>query len=194
VGEFLFSITEARALAGIGTNSTATEIAAKRAQILGEFERITGRAFVPRYRYARYGGDGTALLFLHLAPLLSVRSLETYSGGTWTAYDADELADVIVDWSTLRRDTYGVFTSGYRNLRVGVEYGYEQTPGDIKEAALTVCRYKLLEGNQTERALSMTTEFGTVQISTPNPERNRWYGLPLVDSVLAEYQREPVIA
>lgn len=197
VGAHLFSVAEARAtstaLASTSNYPTA-KIEAVRAQILDEFERITGRAFVPRFHYARYPGDGTAYLSLHTMPLLSVRSVETYSSGAWTAYDEDELADVIVEWSALRRDAYGYFTAGYRNVRVGVEYGYEQTPGDIKEAALTVLRYKLLEPNQTERALSQTTDMGTIQLSTPNPERNRWYGLPLVDAVLAEYQRVPVIA
>lgn len=200
VGAFLFTVAEARAFDSNALSSvskyTTAAIEEARARILNEFEEITGVAFVPRYRRAVYSGTGAATLFLDRMFVTSLRSVETRSEATWTAYTADDLADVMIEpWGHLTRDLRGTFITGHRNVRVGFEHGYDAPPLDIKRAALIVCRYELVEQNVTDRTLSLSTEFGTTQLSTPNPERHRWYGIPRVDTVLANHLRKtPVIA
>lgn len=200
IGAYLFTVAEARSFDGGALTSTTkyttAAIEEARARILDEFETITGVAFVPRYRRAVYSGGGLTSMFLDRNEVTAVRSVETRSGATWTAFTVSELADVLIEpYGAIERDTLGSFTTGSRNVRVGFEHGYETPPLDIKRAALVLCRYQFVEQNATDRSLSMTTEFGTVQLSTPNPERNRWYGIPAVDTTLTNHlRRVPVIA
>jgi hypothetical protein len=201
VGHHLFSVAEARAsdpaLADTARFTTA-RIEAVRAQITEEFETICGVSFVPRYRLDVLSGTGFVNMALPRMKVTAIRSVEYRTSGaaTWTAYTADDLADLYIeDYGWVLRETRGTFTTGRRNIRIGYEYGYEQVPYAIKQAALTLCRYKLVEQNATDRTLSMTTEFGTTQLSTPNPERNRWYGILSVDTTLALYpNRVPAVA
>lgn len=200
VGALLFTVADARAFDAALTESRFPDavIEDARARITDEFETICGVSFVPRYRLDTLSGTGYVNLALSRMKVSAIRAVEYRDAGsaTWTAYSADDLSDIYIeDYGWILRESRGSFVSGRRNLRVGYEHGFTTPPLDIKRAALIVCRYELLESNATDRTISMSTEFGTTQLSTPNPERNRWYGIPRVDTVLAGHQYTiPVVA
>ena len=200
-GGVLFTIREARAydngaMASAATYPTAT-IEEARARVTDEFKRICGVSFVPRIERVTLDGAGDDWLFLPRLRVLAVRDIEVLdtTDGTWTAYTVDELADVqILDLGRVRRLDGTTFVSGRQNVRVTYEHGWRQPPLAIRQAALAVLRFTLVPGNFSERAISLSSEFGTTQLSTPNPERGRYYGLPVVDAVIDRYvEKVPVV-
>lgn len=203
VGGFLFTVREARtfdnnALANT-TTYTSAAIDETRARITDEFESITGVSFVPRYRRDVLDGHGDETLALPRREIRAIRSVETRASGgvDWTAFDADELADVFLGWDYIHRETLGSWSSGVRNLRVGYEHGYSTPPYDIKQAALLALSYYLTAKNLSDRAISLSTEFGTQQLWTPgvSGRGSAVHPLPEVDRVLRSYMtRLPVIA
>ena len=197
VGALLFTIAEARAFdedaLANATRYSSAEIEEGRTRITDEFERICGVSFIPRLAVETLSGANP--LFLPHMRVRSVRSVETRSGSSWTAYSADDVAGVLVDsWGELNRES-GSFAGGRRNVRVLYEHGWDRPPLEISRAALTVLRYTLVPDNMSSRTLSVSGEFGTTQFSTPNAERGRHYGIPYVDATLERYrERGPVIA
>jgi hypothetical protein len=86
------------------------------------------------------------------------------------------------------------------NYQMWLTHGLDNVPGDLVEAAFTLCRYgarKLPKASKdnnaflSERASSITTEGATLLFSLPTPDRPT--GLPEVDAVLARYRDESVI-
>lgn len=204
VGDHLFSIAEARAfdraqLASSGTYSDAA-ITAARQRITAWFESILGVSCFPRYRKVTLDGDGLDTLLLPDGRVTTIRSaaIRASGGTTWTALTADELADLFVDPDTgeLIRETLGVWTSGRRNVRIAYEHGHEQVPETLKYAALKVLTNQIVPSNLSDRAIQEAGQFGTIQLATPNPNvKARWFGLPIVDSALAEFcERVPGVA
>lgn len=207
IGAPLFTLAEARAWDnGALRNAQQYPVAAieaERARILDEFESITGAGLVRRYRQDVVTGSGSASLWLPRLHVRAVRTLEAQDGGTltWTAFTAGELADVLIvddrggrNGGLIRRAALGSFASGTA-YRVGYEYGPDVVNLELKRAALTLLRYQLAGTNVDPRALTISNETGTTQLSTPNPERNRWYGLIPVDAALANHlETAPVIA
>lgn len=203
VGALLFTIREARLRQNGVLSNTSAYLAAAidegRARILDEFENICNVGFVRRYRRWVASGAGLSTLYLPHTPIDTLRSIEYRASGaaTWTAYTAAELADVLVDEESglLTRETLGVFTTGTRNLRIGYEYGPDSPPLDIKWAALDVLVDQLSVGNLSQRIISLSSEFGTTQYSTPNEEHQRWYGMVNVDATLRRHRApRPVVA
>lgn len=197
VGNHLFTLYEARqfdgqALANTSDYPTAS-IEAARNRITDAFAEICEVSFIPRYRYQTLSGDDTELLHLdsRYRPITAIRTVETRSGTTWTAYDSDDLADLFFDdYGVLYRETRGLFTLGRRNVRVGYEYGYQQVPLEIKRAALRLL-VSFLGATQTDwdpRATSMSNEAGVISLATPGL-RGSYFGLPEVDSILHRYRR-----
>lgn len=204
VGAFLFSVAEARqwddaALANTTSYPTAV-IEAKRASVLDRFCEILGYSPVPRYVYladARaLSGDGLTSLRLPDYDVTSIRSVaeRSYGGTTWTAFTADQLADIYLTSGTLYREALGTWLSGRDNYRVGYEHGRDSVPGPLREAALIVARDELVPSSVSLRALDQSAEFGTIRMSLPDPSRGRWYGIPRVDAILNDYAaRVPVV-
>lgn len=209
VGAYLFSIYEARRFDGGALESTSNyptwKIEKARVGITTDFESITGLSFIPRYELVEMDAPLTSRLPLLLMksngdPALRVtriRSIETRTSGTdtWTAFDSDELTDVLLDpWGQLRRESLGIFPSGYRNVRIGFEHGFASPPGDIPEAAMAVLRERLVKSGISARALSEINELGTVQYAVANEGLGRHYGIPWVDAELNRYaQKVPVV-
>lgn len=204
IGALLFTIDEARVFEGAVLASTTTyptaTIEEARARIMEQFETICGVSFVPRYRLDVFGGDGRSTLTLSRMRVTGIRSVEARASGgvTWTAYSADDLADLSVnEWGELVRETRGVFVSGRRNLRVGYEYGYTTPPHDIKRAALQTLKYELVASNVDPRAISISGDMTTTQLWTPglSGRGTAIHPLPEVDRTLRLYMsRMPAIA
>jgi hypothetical protein len=204
VGAFLFTEAEARAFdGGAMTEAKVTDAALEeaRARITDEFESICGVSFVPRYRLDTFSGLGYVNLALHRMKVTDIRSVEYRTSGaaTWTAYDADDLADIYIeDHGWILRESRGTFLTGRRNIRIGYEHGFTQPPHDIKWAALKAARDELIPSNINDRAISITTEQGSEQLWTPNYSGRgaAVHKLLSVDTVLQRYvgYRVPVVA
>lgn len=204
VGALLFTVAEARAFDGGAMQLTSTyptaTIEEARARITDQFETICGVSFVPRYRLDILSGIGTEDLMLPRMKVTDVRSIEYRDSGstTWTAYDADDLADVYIeDYGWLLRESRGTFVSGRRNIRVGYEHGYATVPLDIKRAALMAVKHELMKSNVDPRAISISDEMTTTQLWTPgiSARGSAIHPLPEVDRILKLYMYTvPVVA
>lgn len=202
VGELLFSEAEARAY-GAGAGSTAplanasnypdATIAAGRARITDSFAKILGYNLGRRFGYEVVDGEGGAELWLPKAyHLEELRQVATRAAGSqsWTAFSADELADVIAyPNGRLVRETLGSWPSGRRNVRVSYEAG-RPIPLELKQAALRVLRDQLVASNISDRALRFNDESGTTEFVVPGGTFGRWFGIPPVDTVLARYREK----
>lgn len=200
-GAYLFTVAEARAW-GAKVNGAyplqsasdypAATIEEARARITEEIEGHCKVSFVPRYEREMLDGNGSRCLLLPHYGVTGVRAIETRDVGaaTWTAFDADELADVSVDpIGELVRELLGTFPAGRRNVRVGYEHGWQAPPLAIKRAALDVLLDQLPATNVSRRALQEASEFGTIQLARQDSSRGWYFGLPHVDSVIGDYYR-----
>lgn len=208
VGAVLFTVAEARAFYVTGNTPPLADsakypddtITQARARITERFERICGVAFVPRYKFTTIAGVDWFSAQLPDRPLQTVRSFETQAPGssTWTPYTSDQLAALQTDLSAgiLTRGSLYYGTSLYTELhlpsltvRVGYEYGYVYPPEPIRRAALIAVVYELTPTNISERTMSFSDQNGqTYRYATPGKGQNSWYGLPSVDSILADYR------
>lgn len=172
VAAHLFSIAEALSFDTMSAmqNASAAAIAETRYRILEDFESICGAAFVPRWDRRVFDGTGRCwmrLPWLRVREVLAVEYRE-YGGAAWTAYSADDLADIYIsDTGTIEREARGVFTAGRRNVRVTYVYGWESTPPPIRRAALMMAAYEMTQQQMNQRAISVSTPTGTEQLWTP---------------------------
>lgn len=194
VGSFLFSIPETRtygdkALAS-ATKYPASVIEAKRADLTDQFTSILGYSPIRRYEQAVLDGAGSRTLLLPALYVSALRAVESRaSGGTvWAPFDSPTLADVLLaDVGALVRDALGSWTSGRDNWRVSYEHGrWAQIPGDLRTAALMAARFELVDNALSDRAISMTNEFGSTQIWQPGMG-GHVHAIPYVDEILQRY-------
>lgn len=192
-GGVLFSVSEARGFGGMVNNATPlantplVAIDATRARITEEFAGILGYALLPTYEYVTQAaptGYGTWSLRTREGTLAthirSIRSVETRALGatSWTP------VTIIDDGGDPALPALSSSVCGQQLLRVGYEHGLDRPPPAIKEAALKLAVYLLTPSNISERALQLSDQLGVIQLSTPDAEKGRHYGLPFVDTVL----------
>lgn len=203
VGDLLFTVAVARAFGDKALSNAgkypAADIEAARTRITDAFQSICGVAFVPRYTREVLNGPGLDTLFLSTTRLLAVRSVETRSGSTWTAWSADAVAALPFEaWGQLVSEG-SVFDRGRSNIRVGYEHGYERCPSEISRAALILARNQIVESNFTDRATGYSSAEGTFSIGQAGTQQNAWSayrytGYPEVDAILNRYvEKVPVI-
>lgn len=199
VGAHLFTIAEARSHDGADMSSTTAYpnhvIEEARSRIEDAFEEICGVSFIPRIGQKTLNGNGTVLLMLPL-DATAIRSVETRTGTTWTAYETVDLDDVILEsWGGIVRESRGVWPRGTRNVRVTYEHGYEQPPLEIKRAGLMLLRDSVVSSNIDQRAMSYSDGSGAVyRFITPGLSRGAWFGIPDVNAILQRYERRtPVV-
>lgn len=199
VGDVLFTLAEARGYDGGALGSSATypdaAILAARDRIADAFAQICEVPFGARYARELLDGDGSESVRVANQRVLAVRSIRVRNGATWTAFSAEELADVIVyPRGMLYRETLGTFPAGRRNVEVAYEHGLQPVPAEIRLAALRLLRDQLVKSPLDDRATSQSGEFGTFALATAG-RNGSYFGLPLVDEVLNRYrERVPVVA
>jgi len=199
VGDVLFTLSEARAYDGgalaISASYPDSAILAARDRIAEAFAEICQVAFGARYARELLDGDGSESIRVGHGRMLSLRAARIRSGGSWSAFTADELADVIVyPTSLLYRETLGTFPRGRRNVEVEYEHGLQPIPAEIRLAGLRLLRDQLVKSPLDDRATSQAGEFGTFALATAG-RNGSYFGLPLVDEVLNRYrERVPVVA
>lgn len=191
VGAHLFDLADLRAFKWGGFTSEAAPLADAtkypderlqevRDLLLDEFEDFTGTPFVERYTSAIVQPIGRRL-WLDLK--LPRRVLSLKDGATvWTSLQIGALA---YGEGFLELPDYARF---YGSV-VLLEYvrGLYRVPPPISEAAKKVAVHKLAPSRIPPRAITVTDERGTMQLSVANPGRQRYYGLPEVDAILGEY-------
>lgn len=198
VGGVYASTTEIRDIVGVLESVVKWDAATvKRVRNEVEYiiERVTGRAFVPRFNSARVDGTGCDSIGLPHPDLRSVVWAQYHNGSSWV--------DVTGSVAEIRPDNAGTarFVSGdvwpSAPLNIGYRYGMDRPPDDLKEAAAQYIKYRLasVKSGIPDRAISIQgTELGNVVLATPG--LGGWTsGIPNVDAVLNGYRwKRPVLA
>lgn len=199
VGGYYVSLAEIRALKNLAdtTKYPTTDLITARQWFETKFERYTGRAFVPRYRSIVAWGTGTDNMVL---PDQYLRTLRAVQFGTVDLSDA-ALANIALEGSGRIQhfwplgvngpdDTFGVYGSTFpRNAQITLayEYGLDQAPDDVVEAAKVAIAVKLVTDLTGNREISVQTEIGIVRMSYPGPDRP--FGIPFCDEVANDRRR-----
>jgi hypothetical protein len=160
---------------------------AKRVIVELEAERITNRAFVPRFGVAELAGSPNDLV-LPEWDIRTVRWISTIaSDGTATGWTADQLAEVHVNGSA------GVLSGVCwpTRVRVGFEFGLDAPPADVQQVAAKRVRWFANRPASTipDRATSYSVDGGTYRIQTAGRDRT---GDDDVDAVYQSWARKDV--
>jgi hypothetical protein len=179
---FYVSLADIRALPGLSNTTSYPNEKLEEARIWFEdkAEIFCGRAFVPRFGHEVLDGTGADRIYLdhlNIRTLLYCKVDGTAQSGleTWDLYRSGKVV----------RDT-GIFGAGKLNVEVGFEYGLDEPDADLRGAALTAIKAKLL-GDRSgipERAVTMTTDVGGFTLALAG--RDRPTGIPEVDAVLLD--------
>jgi len=195
VGDFLFGLAEARAFDGGKLGSVAAypdeALADARDRIATWFAAICGVDFFPRYRRLVLDGDGTSELLVPDLRVTTLRAarLRQPGGATWAAFGPEDVAATqVVPFGLLVRESGGIWTRGRRTVEVAYEHGHADVPPAIRYAGLKVLTNQVIPSNLSDRSIQQSTQFGLIQLATPNPNvYGRWFGIPVADSALASY-------
>jgi len=195
VGGFFFDLVTARnsdpSLADTSKYTTA-DLKAKRLAVELECEWICDRAFVPRYRRVLLDGTGSSSITLPDDAVRTIRSASVAprAGQTFVALDSTQLAALVVlKDATLKRVDSNIWTEGVQNVIVEYEYGYDQPPPLLVDAALLRLRSRLnlTKSGIPDRAATFTAvDGGTYRILLPDAFRT---GIPEVDATYGRYSR-----
>jgi len=153
----------------------------------------TGASWV--YRYERDVLDGTGTDHLKLSKMFPRTLLAASVGGT--ALTSSQLADIALreNGVIVRGDGVWNWTEPGRQVVVAYEHGVQKTPpADIAWAAKTLARYHLIEqvSRIPDRALSISSEFGNIQLAQPG--MNRPTPLPDVNVILNRHRHRAPVA
>lgn len=188
-GGILFSVPEAR-------NSDdylmdieafpAREIIDYRAVVEDEFERITGRSFVPRVREIEFTSDGSGE---HL-------TLVPDAAAIVSAHVNDVEVEDLTDWSVSRLGKFTHPTADGDSVRIRVQYGYATPPHDVARVGMIRLRHLMASESSgiPDRATTWQPEDGgTFRLATPG--QGKWKtGIPEVDATLKGYALDIVLA
>ena len=179
---FWVSLADIRAVPSL-TNETSypnEKLAEARIWFEDKAELFIGRAYVPRFGHEVIDGSGSDTIFLDH---LNIRTLLYVKVGGVAQSGMD-------DWDLYRSGkvvrSSGIFASGSLNVEVGFEYGLDEPDADLRQAALTAIRARLL-GDRSgipERAVTMTTDVGGFTLTLAGKDRPT--GIPDVDAVLLD--------
>jgi hypothetical protein len=198
VGGYLFSIAEARVFDQKQlANTTAfpdAAIIAARANILDAFQDICNVGFVPRYTesflsgYSEWHLRNHSDLFLPYPLPRALRGIAfSYWSGAWVEYDITTLGPVeLTPEGLLRGQLYTPYGEFGTMVRVRYEHGMDGPPAAIKKAALQILLYELIPSNLPDRATSQVIGDTTYRLTTADAKQ-RYYGIPSVDAILARY-------
>ena len=186
VGGYLFTIGDVYELNGMqGYDRSA--VIARRNEVEDECEWICDVAWVPRYRRITVDGSGTIELVTGVRRIRRVRAVTVYpvAGGVGTALTAGQIAGLVpFPDGTIRRTDGDVWTSGFGNVVVEVEHGFDGPPADLKAAAAARCQDLLLnpDSQVPMRARAYTDNQSGFSYEIDVPDKMST-GIPRVDAV-----------
>lgn len=160
-----------------------------RGSVEAVFEKICGKAFVPRYERVRLNGTGGSYLDLPHPLTRRLISITGYTSGTTSsALSVSQLANITTDSDgTLRYLNDSYFPAGSRNLVVEYEHGYDQPPAEIRDAAIAYMRERIQRPRSgiPDRAVTFAVaEGGTYRLAMPSGTKT---GNPDIDAVLERH-------
>ncbi|MCK2214286.1 hypothetical protein MF672_010855 [Actinomadura sp. ATCC 31491] len=206
VGGFYFSLRQGRASDSALSDTTkysTEDLIQARTEVEVECERITQRAFVPRYRRVLLDGTGTRDLLLpdggddlvagvQLRGVRVLRSatMSPRAGQPYVPLTTAQLGALVVTRDgLLRRGDGNVWTEGIGNVLLEYEYGSDAPPEDLVRASLVRFRSRLNihKSGIPDRATSYTAaDGGTYRLTMPGAAAT---GIPEVDAVYSRYSR-----
>lgn len=203
----IFTVEEARAFPYFGRIPLASAeefpdevIEATAETITGDFAQICDVAFVPtEVADAVLDGGGThgpqTIVLPHSrVTAVSAAARREYGVAAWTELTTDELARLVVSASGVVHWIGGCWPRGVASVRLSYTHGYAAPPPAIKRAALVLAVNQLVNSNVSDRATQETNESGTFNLAVAGWRDQSFYGLPVVDSVLARYsERGPQV-
>jgi hypothetical protein len=195
VGGFLFGLAEIRGVTPINDTVSylTADIADTRTAVEQAIEQACGVAFVPRYAFERYSGDGSTSLLLRRPLPSSVRSATI--GGT--ALSAPQLADLTMATSGAIYSTLTTWTLGQNNIVVGYEHGFQDPPAEIRRAAVMLAKVWLVGRRNPidDRAVTFNAgaDGGTYSLAVPGRNGSS-FGHPDIDVAVDRYSRVTMIA
>ena len=147
------------------------------------------------YRYQRDVLDGTGTDSIKLTKMFPRKLISVTIDGT--ALSSSERNDIALHESgvIVRGDGVFEFTEPGRKVVVEYEHGVDETPPpDIAWAAKTLARYHLIDqlSRIPDRALSISSEFGNIQLAQPG--MNRPTPLPEINTILNRHRHRAPIA
>lgn len=206
VGGFYFTVEEAREFSESLSRSDKYDddkIIKARQEVEERFEVIMlGRSFVPRFRRVMMDGPGGYRIELPNPGVTKIRSLSN-NGSVFTA---EQLQMLTIDPYGIVTFTGGAFTGAESympgkfwsvpgGITVEYEYGETYMPLDLKNAAISYCRYLLSKSNSGvhERATTISNPDGGSSALAVAGRAGFETGLPEIDWVVLSY-RTPVSA
>lgn len=201
VGGRLFTLAEARASDSSLSDTadyTTAELEVGRLETELEVERICDRAFFPQYQRVTLDGTGNWEVLLEhngddrtAGDITSIRSVYMADriDGTFTAFTADELAELVVtEDGYLRRVTGDEWTEERSNVIVEYEYGFAYPPPDLKRWAMVRLRHWLNvhRSGTPDRVISYSVDGATYRMAQPSAYTT---GVPDIDAAYQGYSR-----
>lgn len=152
-------------------------------------ESVTGALYNARTVTETLSGTGSFALVLSRPDVSSITSVTV--GGT--SLSGSALTELTFVGGVLKRPVGSVFDWGYDNVVVTYQAGASAPPADLKLAAMEVTRDRVMQlsersGKVSDRATSMTNEFGNVSFSVADSDHPT--GLPAADAVIMRYARK----
>ncbi len=187
VGGFYFSLSEGRETDPVLADTVkfpTARLRERRDQVEAECERLTGQAWVPRFRRATLTGTGRTALVLPDPEIRAIRAV-TLNGSVMTSgqlagvgFNASGLLYLSSGWTPSTLGAIG-------NVVVEYEHGHDRPDPDLVEAARLRFKSLCLEGrsnlpDRAERQVQVDANGGTVVYGSPNAEKT---GIPAVDAV-----------
>ena len=184
VGANLVELAEIRAQTNLTSDSIhpTALLDDARSWFLDLVDDYCGFSPVPRFTQETVDGTGYSRVVIpNKAYVRTIRyiTVDGVAVDDLAAWDLDE--GILCGPATL--------TKGRRNIVIGYEHGLDQAPADLRRAALTAIRARVLADTSKQlpdRVLSQTNEFGAVQYAQASKRYPT--GLPEVDAVLARYR------
>jgi len=196
VGGFYTVPAEVRAMdsiSGESTTFTAADVVEAITYSTAIINDYCGVSFVQRYqRDVMNGTNGQTIKVRRMFPeTLLAASIDG------TALTSAEIADVALfeNGQMTRKDETWTFTEPGNLVVIEYEHGVGSVaPPDIRWAAKTLARYHLLEqvSRIPDRAISVQSEFGQIQLAQPG--MNRPTPLPEVNVVLNRHRHRAPVA
>jgi hypothetical protein len=179
VGGYVVSLADLAAESGL-TTKTPAQLAEARQWFEDRAEDFCGVAFVPRYARDVLNGSGSRKIELrHARPRTIISAKFDGAAQTTTTWDLYEAGYIVAS---------GPFPSGFRNVEIIYEHGYDSAPSDIRDAALTAIRSNVLAdssggGGIPAGVTSLITDAGTMVFGG---RLTRPFGIRAVDDVLLD--------
>ena len=212
VGSVLFAEDEARTfktVGGITVLSDASDypdqtIAEGRYLVTEFLERRASVSFVRRYGRVELEGDGSKIASLrqamrtHGGPGFRRRPLAlVHASVGGTALTAAEISKVHADRLRGRFTRYdgNVWNAGDTdqpplNVVLGYEYGHEEVPWEISDAALRLLVRSVVPSDVSSRAASLSNEDGSLRFLFPGVFSPT--GIPVIDKIIGAYDEAAI--